>query len=181
MTNRRKDVGESIHIDNDPFTTPKRKLSPDESTPLGRAFKLTTDMEASPQLRSQLVHYQSVRTSTHRDGAPDLINGIGRLQLRVAPPPEENLEVTGPALEFNTALAVPQRQNIAQRLIREANRQRASSVGGRGGRRAIRRNWGPRSQSLEGQQRIDVMFSPSNTHSAQDESNTNGNTKKSSS
>ena len=177
-----RDGGERVESEKDPFTTPKRKLSPNELTPLGRAFKLTTDMEASPQLRSQLVFHQPAEIPTLRDGAPDLICGIGRLQLKVAPTTEEKLEATGPALGSATTTVVPQRQNIAQRLIREANRQRASSVGERGGRRTIRRrNWGPRCHSLEGQQRIDIMFSPSNTRSARDEDNSNGNTEKSSS
>ena len=177
-----RDGGERVKSEKDPFTTPKRKLSPNELTPLGRAFKLTTDMEASPQLRSQLVLHQPAKIPTLRDGAPDLICGIGRLQLKVAPTTEEKLEATGPALGSATTTVVPQRQNIAQRLIREANRQRATSVGERGGRRTIRRrNWGPRSHSLEGQQRIDIMFSPSNTRSARDEDNSNGNTEKSSS
>ena len=163
----------------DQFSTPKRKLSPDEMTPVGRVRKLTTEMEASPQLRGQLQFHLSPTNPMQRDGAPDLISGIGRLQLRpLAPterPGEANLEVTGPALESNVPAHQSQHLNVAQRLVREMSRPRALSIGGRRGSRATRRNVGQRSFSLEGQRRIDLMFSPGNSYSARDKENKGGN------
>ena len=58
------------------------------------------------------------------------------------------------------------------------NRPRALSIGGRRGSRAIRRNVGQRSFSLEGQRRIDLMFSPGNSYSARDELSKGGNMKR---
>ena len=63
-------------------TTPKRKLSPIESTPTGRQRKLSTTAYNSPKLRGavetaggNLIHLEQGR-------APDLITGIGLLSLR---------------------------------------------------------------------------------------------------
>ena len=60
-------------------TTPKRKLSPIESTPTGRQRKLSTTAYNSPKLRGaietaggNLIHLEQVR-------APDLITGIAAI------------------------------------------------------------------------------------------------------
>ena len=96
-------------------------------------------------------------------------------------PGTENLEVTGPALDLSTASDQPQQLNILETLIRESNRPRAYFVGRRGSRRNIRRNLGQRSQSLEGQQWIDSMFSLRNNCLVQNMNDMNGETNEGSS
>jgi len=165
------DREESRDVDN--FSTPKRRLSPDELTPVGRAHKLTTNMESSPKLRSQHILHQPANTPTQHDGAPDLILGIGRLRLRPVAPnnvpvgalEEVNLEATERALGSDLNASQYQQPNVVERLIRVACRQRTLSVGRRGGRSvrgrsALRRNLGGRSISLGGQRCIDSIFSP---------------------
>ena len=63
--------------------TPKRKLSPTISTPLGKGRKRTTSIYNSPQLRQrlELVGDSHLSEQIHQ-GAPNLFEGIGRLRLR---------------------------------------------------------------------------------------------------
>lgn len=145
--------------------TPKRRLSPDNSTPLGRVQKLSTTMEASPKLRDQLVFYQTENRPAQCIEAPDLIRGIGRLQLRPTLTSngqnQENMEVTGLAQGSQT-LEIQRPETFIQRIMRGAGRPRALSAGRRARRRLNRDNVEARSRSVSVQQRIDLMLNQSN-------------------
>ena len=70
--------------------TPKRKLSPEATTPTGRQRKISTSMLGSPQLRGLLETVadlddcasDSNQNLNNQGQAPDLIRGIGLLQLK---------------------------------------------------------------------------------------------------
>ena len=64
--------------------TPKRRLSPTISTPVGKSRKRSTTEFNSPQLRERLI-MASIKNVNQAEGAPDLIQGIGRLVLRPTP------------------------------------------------------------------------------------------------
>ena len=145
----------------DVFLTPKRRLSPDDLTPIGRQRKLTTSMEASPKLRGILTLHQQENEHTQMCMAPDLIEGVGRLQLR-------NVGARDHPLSANSDEIQRPQLNIVDRLVRVAGRQRTLSVGRRVGRTNSRPNNGVRSISLEGQKRIDSIFSPRAKNLAKD-------------
>ena len=97
--------------------TPKRKFSPEDNSPTCRFRKLSTSMQSSPDLRPYLIstHGHQETNSIKEGTAPDLLKGIGRLQLRPGKPTQNN----------NDGRAV----NPAQRIIRRAVRSRTSSLG----------------------------------------------------
>ena len=63
-------------------TTPKRKLSPNESTPTGRQWKLSTTAYNSPILRGAIETVDGSVIQLDQIRAPDFITGIGLLTLR---------------------------------------------------------------------------------------------------
>ena len=84
-------VSESVDVS---LRTPKRKLSPTVTTPLGKGRKRTTSVNNSPHLRQRLELVGGALVDEQvEQGAPDLFHGIGRLILR--PTPGDNLDTPG--------------------------------------------------------------------------------------
>ena len=105
--------------------------------------------------------HQQENEHTQMCMAPDLIEGVGRLQLR-------NVGARDHPLSANSDEIQHPQLNIVDRLVRVAGRQRTLSVGRRVGRTNSRPNNGVRSISLEGQKRIDSIFSPRAKNLAKD-------------
>ena len=131
----------SAHMHGEPeTTTPKRKFSPVDDSPMGRVRKMSTTVEASPRLRSRLVPHQIIQVPTIE--APDLIQGIGRLKLRGS----------------NIAVAP---QNIVRKLMGQTRGQRTPSFNGEiKGKRKKATHMRSSTQSLTSQKRNDTIFSP---------------------
>ena len=90
--------------DSGPVVTPnKRKLSPTDDAPECLTRKRFTSVHNSPSLRSYYIRNERTSPSNDRDAPPDLISGIGRLELRPV--------------------------NPAQRILSGISRQRSSSLG----------------------------------------------------
>ena len=77
------------------LSTPKRKLSPDECTPIGRQRKLSTRVFSSPLLRRTLEMNFDENDGLQTRGAPDLISGIGLLIPRQARANTGEIDNTG--------------------------------------------------------------------------------------
>ena len=109
--------------------TPKRKFSPEDNSPTCRFRKLSTSMQSSPDLRPYLIstHGHQETNSIKEGTAPDLLKGIGRLQLRPGKPTQNNNDgrAVNSSQNNNDGRAV----NPAQRIIRRAVRSRTSSLG----------------------------------------------------
>ena len=163
--------------------TPKRKFSPTAGTPLGKVRKMSTCVEASPKLRSQWIIHGGKDMPLHSDGAPDLMAGIGKLKIReiqteqnINMDSEGSLEVTGltpgeikdqtrvsAAQKLNSSiLSTPERQsapmNVTQRLMIQAGRKRALSLGGKKIKSRNTSHARSRTISLGSQKRIDQIF-----------------------
>ena len=152
-----------VDVQLDPLTpmksgTPKRKFSPEGDSPYGRVRKMSTSVEASPLLRSQLVPYDE-NNQLLPNGAPDLISGIGRLQLR-----GDNIAQNNDG-DSTAEVASIEPINIVQRLMRQAPRTRTTSLGAQHNernRRLYKRR--QRTMSLSSQRRIDMVFTPKKGH-----------------
>ena len=160
-----------VGVQPDPLTpvksgTPKRKFSPEGDSPYGRVRKMSTSVEASPLLRSQLVPYDE-NNQLLLNGAPDLISGIGRLQLRgdnnaQNKDGDNNAQNDG---DSTAEVASTEPINIVQRLMRQAPRNRTASLGGEcneRNRRSYKRR--QRTTSLSSQRRIDMVFTSKEVH-----------------
>ena len=79
-----------------------------------RVRKMSTTVEANPRLRSRLVSHQIIQVPTIE--APDLFQGLGRLQLR------------GSNIAVEHQNAAP--QNIVQKLMGQTRGQRTPSFNG---------------------------------------------------
>ena len=148
-------------------TTPKRKLSPDAITPTGKSLRLSTNAEASPNLRKHSDLEQAASSMIggigplQDNGAPDLVRGIGRLEVRAAG--NSNHLNTGLELEATgqtpgTEIIGGQPPNIAQRLMSQSERIRTASLGAittKKTRKANKPTARGRSYSAGTQQKID--------------------------
>ena len=164
--------------------TPKRKFSPTAGTPLGRVRKMSTNVEASPKLRGQLILHDLEDMLPQSDRAPDLMAGIGRLEIRGVQS-EQNINIVSVGSLEATGLAprgtvdetkVPSVQhleirgkmsatrpssppmNITQRLMMQAGRKRTLSLGGKKMKSRNTSYARPRTMSLGSQKKIDQIF-----------------------
>ena len=141
-----------------PLGTPKRKFSPVAGTPLGKVRKMSTNVQASPELRNKIIMYGDNDKHQLEGMAPDLLTGIGRLEIRPVQTEQPHQIVSASSTQPHSAPV-----NITQRLMLRAGRNRTLSLGGNGKKNKVEKYANvkrSRALSLESQRRINQIFSP---------------------